>query len=236
MSSSSLLRGSPFLILRALRRSLAFCSFLLSVFVLLTCECVGKRGRLIVTNLGYVSESIDLLCLLLHFDLLDDTRRGAGTIYTELAVAKNPLLSAQGFSELCVVRHHDDTATICLDGLGEGTERVTVEVVSGLIENHNVGVVPHGSTEDYLHLLSSRETTDTRVGGEFGLETQFLEVLLDIDGSQGALVESLTGCLLVIIDLEELLESHVLELLTCEPGVVFPRLALPLCKSKVLVT
>ena len=117
---------------------------------------------------------------------------------------------------------------VYLDGLGEGTEGVAIEVVSGLVEHDDVRVVPHGGSENHLHLLATRQAADARVGREFGLEAELLEVLLDVDGSEGTLVETLACSLLVVEDLQELLQSHVLKLLAGHPGVILPGLADPL--------
>ena len=67
----------------------------------------------------------------------------------------DPGLGAELGAELVVVGDDDDSSSEALDGSGEGSEGFAVEVVGRLIEDDDVGLVPHGSGEDDLDLLSS---------------------------------------------------------------------------------
>ena len=79
----------------------------------------------------------------------------------------------------------EDTAAELLDGAGEGAERVTVEVVGGLVHHDNVRLLPHGGAEDELDLLAAGETLDAVVGTELGVEAEIDEVLLDVAWVRG---------------------------------------------------
>ena len=84
----------------------------------------------------------------------------------------------------------EDTAAELLDGAGEGAERVTVEVVGGLVHHDDVRLLPHGGAEHELDLLAAGETLDAVVGTELGVEAEIDEVLLDVRLGEGAGVET----------------------------------------------
>jgi hypothetical protein len=101
------------------------------------------------------------------------------------------------------VRDDEDTTLEALEGLDEGSERLTIEVVGRLVETDDVGTTPGGSTENDLDLLTTGETAHGVVGDELGLETEVGEVLLDFatnEGSEETEALSLTG-----VDLENFL-------------------------------
>jgi hypothetical protein len=83
----------------------------------------------------------------------------------------------------------DDEATSLevLEGLDKGGERTSVQVyvVGRLVKHDEVRSSPGGGSEDDLDLLSSGETSHGVVGGELGLETKFLEMLLDLLSDEG---------------------------------------------------
>ncbi len=73
-----------------------------------------------------------------------------------------------------------DTTLERLDGLDEGSERLAVQEVSGLIEDDDVRSAPSSGSEYNLNLLTTRKTAHGVVRGKFTLETEVLEVLLDL--------------------------------------------------------
>jgi hypothetical protein len=83
----------------------------------------------------------------------------------------------------------DDEATSLevLEGLDKGGERTSVQVyvVGRLVKHDDVRSSPGGGSEDDLDLLSSAETSHGVVGGELGLETKVLEMLLDLLSDEG---------------------------------------------------
>eukprot|EP00128_Syssomonas_multiformis_P003089 Colp12_sorted_trinity150504_noHs@15450 len=180
-------------------------------------------GRLDLLN---VTEGIDCLLLLLELDLLGDGRNLA--LNLEATGVNGPDLRAELGGELGVVGNEDHTTAEGLNGTSKGTERVTVEVVGGLVEHDHVGVVPGGGTNDDLDLLTTGETTDAVVGGELRVKTDVLKVLLDVDGGEGALVGTGHLGLLVINSLNELVKTNGLEGLTAHPGVLLVGNAHPL--------
>jgi hypothetical protein len=54
----------------------------------------------------------------------------------------SPDFLGKTFGELSRVSNDDNTTLKGLDGLGESTERVTVEVVGGLVKNDQMGTLP----------------------------------------------------------------------------------------------
>eukprot|EP00050_Salpingoeca_kvevrii_P005674 m.285049 g.285049 ORF g.285049 m.285049 type:complete len:376 (-) comp11283_c0_seq1:2481-3608(-) len=143
-------------------------------------------------------------------------------------VLNNPRLGAQGRAELVVVGDHDDAALVLADGLGKGTERLAVEVVGGLVENENLGLVPHGSANDDLDLLTTREGSHAVVGAKLAVETDILEVLLDVVLGEGASVHALASLDLDVDNLHVLGEAHLLELLGAHPSAGIHGSVLPL--------
>ena len=58
-------------------------------------------------------------------------------------------------------------------------KQLTVQEVGRLVEDDDVGLAPGGGTENDLDLLAT-ETTHDVVRSELALETEVLEVLLDL--------------------------------------------------------
>jgi len=187
---------------------------LLLVLELLTGQLAGRLDLLDVT------ESIDLDLLLLHDDLLQVLLGVVVTGDGQDTSDNGPLLDSDLISELAVVGNNDNSTTELLDGQGQSTKGVTIQVVGGLVQDQQMGVKPHGGGKDDLDLLSSGETLDAGVGSELGIETEITQVLLDLNGGQGAGPGTSLSGLLVIESLKDLLETPLLELLTGDPGVV----------------
>lgn len=104
---------------------------------------------------------------------------GEVTLVGNAAVSDVPLLWAKRADELLVMGNHHHTTLVVANGDGKTTEGVTVQEVSRLVKDEEMGVVPHGAGEDDLDLLASGETGDLVVVGDFGVETEVLEVLGD---------------------------------------------------------
>mmetsp|Transcript_3700 Transcript_3700/g.5375 ORF Transcript_3700/g.5375 Transcript_3700/m.5375 type:complete len:351 (-) Transcript_3700:1910-2962(-) len=111
---------------------------------------------------------------------------------------------------------HDNSSIVALNGTSKGSQRFTVKVVSRLVQNENVRLVPHSSCEHDLHLLSSRKGRHTVVSSEFSSKTTSSQVLLDVLGGKRADVK--TGALrdLHIDGLHGLVPTHFLQNLGAE--------------------
>ena len=62
--------------------------------------------------------------------------------WSHASVVDSPDFFSQVLGELGRVSNDDNTTLEALDGLGEGTKRVTVEVVSWLVEDDQVRTLP----------------------------------------------------------------------------------------------
>ena len=168
---------------------------------------------LLALNLGDVTGGIGHLGnLLLVVDLLILLKHPVGiTLGLKVAGVHDPGLGAELLAELVVVGNDDNATVEGLDGAGEGTEGLAIEVIGGLVEDEDMGLVPHSSGKDDLDLLSSREGRHTVVGTEFTVETAILEVLLDVLGGKRTDVKTGTLGNLEIDGLHGLLPTHLLE-------------------------
>mmetsp|Transcript_17955 Transcript_17955/g.26472 ORF Transcript_17955/g.26472 Transcript_17955/m.26472 type:complete len:252 (+) Transcript_17955:270-1025(+) len=108
----------------------------------------------------------------------------------QVASVHHPLLGTEGRHKFVVVGNDNDTTLELLNSLSEGTQRLSVEVVGRLVKNENMGLVPHGSGDHDLNLLSTREGRHTVVGRELGTKTTVTKVLLDIGGRESADIET----------------------------------------------
>jgi len=190
-----------------------------STTLLLLLELLAGQlaGRL---DLLDVTEGIDLDLLLLHDNLLQVLLSVVVAGDNELTSIDRPLLNSDSVSELAVVGNNDHSTTKVLDGQGQSSERVTIQVVGGLVQDQQMGVEPHGGGKDDLDLLTTGKTANTAVGGELGIKSEITQVLLDLNSGQGAGPGTSLGSLLVVKGLKDLLETPLLELLTGNPGVV----------------
>ncbi|TKW55191.1 hypothetical protein CTA1_1265 [Colletotrichum tanaceti] len=135
-----------------------------------------------------------------------------------LAVHDGPDLLRDVLGELGRVGNNDDTTLELLEGLGQGTERVTVEVVGGLVEDDQVGTLPGAGGEDDLDTLATRQTAHARVGNQLGVEAKVGAVGLDLLADQGAELTRGEGLLHVHVGNHLLVRSQ--ELVTGQPDVV----------------
>uniref|UniRef100_A0A1J3GZS4 Uncharacterized protein n=2 Tax=Noccaea caerulescens TaxID=107243 RepID=A0A1J3GZS4_NOCCA len=165
-----------------------------------------------------------LLALPLQLRRLQGRRGLAGDL--ALAAAHVPLLRAHLVDELVVVRHDNHAAAVLLEGAGHGAQRLAVQVVGGLIQHQDVGLLPHGGAQHQLHLLATRQAADLGVGGELGGQAQVGQHLLHVLGGQGLAQQAGGGRLLHVDVGEHLLEAHLLEPVAGQPRGL--HLALPL--------
>jgi hypothetical protein len=153
---------------------------------------------------------------------------GEVALLGKATVVDVPLLGAECADELLVVRDHDDTTAVLANGDGETTKRLAVQEVGRLVEHKQMGVVPHGTSQDDLDLLSTGQARDLVVVGNLRVETNILEVLGDDLGLELTETETLSAGLVVIVLLDHLLETAVGESLTRDHAVVLGQPAEPL--------
>ena len=135
-----------------------------------------------------------------------------------LAVHDSPHLLSQVFCELSAVGNDDDTTLELLQGLGEGAERVAVKIVGRLVEDDQMGTLPRAGRKNNLDTLTTRQTTHSRVGDEFGIEAEVGAVRLDLLANQGP---ELAGCQsLLHIDFSNELLVRSQQLASGKPGIV----------------
>ena len=116
---------------------------------------------------------------------------GVLALVGDAAVDDVPGLGGESANELFVMGDHDDTTLEVADGDGETTEGVTIQEVSRLVKNQHVGVVPHGTGNDDLDLLTTGERANLVVVGDFRVETEILEMLGDDGGLELTVTETL---------------------------------------------
>lgn len=145
---------------------------------------------------------------------------GGITALSHTAVIDVPLLRAQGANELFVVRNEDNTTLEVADGDGETTKGVTIQEVGRLVKHQKMGVVPHGTSDDDLDLLSTRQRADLVVVGNLGVETKILKVLGDDLGLELTVTKTLTRRLVIIKLLDELVKAQLNQGLARDLGVV----------------
>mmetsp|Transcript_8622 Transcript_8622/g.12728 ORF Transcript_8622/g.12728 Transcript_8622/m.12728 type:complete len:380 (-) Transcript_8622:2091-3230(-) len=173
---------------------------------------------LLSLQLSNVTSSIhDLRNLFLLLDLLVLLKHPVGiSLSLKVTGVHNPRLRAQLRAEFVVMCDHDNSSIVTLNSTSKGSQRFTVKVVSRLVQNENVRLVPHSSCKHDFHLLSSRKGRHTVVSSEFSSKTTSSQVLLDILGGKRADVK--TGALgdLHIDSLHSLVPTHLLQNLGTE--------------------
>mmetsp|Transcript_9350 Transcript_9350/g.21219 ORF Transcript_9350/g.21219 Transcript_9350/m.21219 type:complete len:1082 (+) Transcript_9350:301-3546(+) len=159
-----------------------------------------------------------LVLVLLHRLALD----------SQVAALHDPLLSGDIVAELLVVRDDQDAALVVLDGKDQGTQALAIQIVRGLVEDQDVGVLPHRGSQHDLDLHAAAELVDLGVACRLGVHAEVAEVLLD-----GGLRELLGheaghGCLPLVLALHELQVAHLNEDLLLYPDIALDGLELPL--------
>ncbi|GKT42818.1 uncharacterized protein ColSpa_03000 [Colletotrichum spaethianum] len=149
----------------------------------------------------------------------------------DAAIVDVPLLGAQRADELLVMGNEDDTTLELANGDGETAEGVTVQEVSRLVEHQQMGVVPHGTGDDNLDLLTTRQRANLVVVGNLGVEAEVLKVLGDDSGLELTVTETLARRLVVVELLDELGETPLNHGLAGDLGVVLGEVATPFAAS-----
>lgn len=156
---------------------------------------------------------------------------GEVTLVGDASISDVPLLGAERANKLLVMGNHDDTTLVVADSNSETTEGVTVQEIGRLVEDEEMGVIPHGACEDDLDLLAAGEAGDLVVVCDFGVETQVFEVLGDDFGGELAEAEAFAGGFVVVEFLDELAEAAVDEGFAGDLGVVLGEHELPFTGS-----
>jgi hypothetical protein len=144
------------------------------------------------------------------------------------AVTNVPLLRAKGTDKLFVVRNQDNTALEVANSNGKTTKGVTIQEVGRLVKHEKMGVVPHGSSNDDLDLLTSGKRANLVVVGDLGVESEILKMLGDDLGLKLTVTETLSRSLVIVEFLDELVESKLGKSLTRDHGVVLRQETTPL--------
>jgi len=96
-----------------------------------------------------------------------------------------------------------------------------------------MGVVPHGTGDDDLDLLTTGQRADLVVVGDFGIETKILKVLADDGRLELTVSETLARSLMVVELLDELGIAKLEEGLARDVRVVLGEEALPFSGDEV---
>ena len=143
------------------------------------------------------------------------------------SVVDVPLLGRERADELLVMGDHDHAALEVADRDGETAERVTVQEVGGLVQHEEMRVVPHGTGDDDLDLLTTRERADLVVVGDLGIQSQVFKVLADDGRLQLAVAETLAGSLVVVELLDQLVKAQLQKGFARDVGIVLGEEAAP---------
>ena len=135
-----------------------------------------------------------------------------------LAVHDSPDFLGQVLGELGRVGNDDDTTLELLERLGQRTQRVTVQVVGGLVKDDQVRSLPRASGKDSLDTLATGQTAHARVGDQLGVEAKVGAVGLNLLADQRA--ELTRGQGLLHVDVGNHLLMRGQQLVTGQPDVV----------------
>ncbi|TLS26533.1 hypothetical protein PpBr36_04202 [Pyricularia pennisetigena] len=191
-----------------------------TLLLLLTGLCAGKLLSLLGAD-NLVAHGVELLLLLALVGLEAGTRAlalhpvVAGRCH--LSVNDSPDFLSQVLGELRRVSDDDDTTLELLERLGQGTKRVTVQVVGRLVEDDQVRTLPRAGGKDDLDTLTTGQTTHARVGNQLGIETEVGAVALNLLTDQRT--ELTRGKSFLHVDLGNHLLVGSEQLRTREPGV-----------------
>ncbi|KUI63666.1 hypothetical protein VM1G_12020 [Cytospora mali] len=169
-----------------------------------------------------VAHGIEFLLLIII--LLVESRTTALTLNPvvsgrrHLTVKDGPDFLSKILGELGVVSNDDDTTLELLDGLRQGTERVTIQVVGGLVKDDQVRSLPRASSQDDLDTLTTRQTLHARVGNQLIVKTEVAAVSLNLLTDQRTELTGSEGLLHVNVGNQLLVRSQ--QLGTGQPLVV----------------
>merc|ERR1719235_2408334 len=175
-------------------------------------------GRIADVLLFLVAGALLFLCCLLN----------GLALLLEKAGLHDPLLRCDRVTELLVVGDDDHAALELLDGQGQGTQTVAVQVVRRLIEHDKVGILPHARAENDLDLLTARQTLDGRVARRLLIEAEAHQVLLDALARQHLALETGSHRLLLVLTLDHRQVTHSDQDITRNPDRILHRLELEL--------
>jgi hypothetical protein len=139
-----------------------------------------------------------------------------------------PLLRAESADELFVMGNQDNTTLEFANSDRKTTERVSIQEVSRLVKNQKMGVVPHGSGNDDLNLLTTRKRADLVVVGNLRVESKILEMLGDDLRLKLTVTETLSRSLVIIELLDKLVKTKLGKSFTRDHGVVLGKKTTPL--------
>ncbi|KUI57464.1 hypothetical protein VP1G_10889 [Cytospora mali] len=212
------LKGPFLLIGEDLLTPLAASHTLLLLLTGLAVACLD----LLLGRHNLVAHGIELLLLVIV--LLVESRTTALTLdpvvsgRRHLTVKDGPDLLSEILGELGVVSDDDDTTLELLDGLGQGTEGVTIQVVGGLVKDDQVRSLPRASSQDNLDTLTTRQTLHARVGNQLIVKTEVAAVSLNLLTDQRTELTRGEGLLHVNVSNQLLVRSQ--QLGTGQPLVV----------------
>mmetsp|Transcript_22096 Transcript_22096/g.37598 ORF Transcript_22096/g.37598 Transcript_22096/m.37598 type:complete len:759 (-) Transcript_22096:45-2321(-) len=123
----------------------------------------------------------------------------------------DPCLGAELLRKLIVVRDNDNSSLKRLNRTRQSSKRFTIQIVGRLVQHDNVRLVPHGSSQHNLHLLSSRQGRHTVVSSKLTVQPTILQMLFDVLGRQRTNVQTSTLSNLEIHSLHGLVPTHLLQ-------------------------
>jgi hypothetical protein len=144
------------------------------------------------------------------------------------AITDVPLLRAKGTDKLFIVRNQDNTTLEVANSNCKTTKGVTIQEVGRLVKHEKMGVVPHGSSNDDLDLLTSGKRANLVVVGDLRIESEILKMLRDDLGLKLTVTKTLSGSLVIVEFLDKLVESKLGKSLTRDHGVVLGQETTPL--------
>merc|ERR1711879_1060324 len=130
----------PRLLVRKGLLLLSFLELLLQVLDRLLLFLVGQR-RLLV-DLDLVASTIVDVFLGRVATSIVIVRPDRLALNAKMAALHDPFLSGDAVTELLVVGNNEHATLVVLDGQNQSTEAITVEVVGGLVQDEDVGILP----------------------------------------------------------------------------------------------
>jgi hypothetical protein len=192
-----------------------------SLLLLLSELGSGKLGLLLLGH-NLVAHGVELLLLV----TLLLSKSGTRSLTRDPVVAgrshdtihNGPDLLGKILGELGGMGNDDNTTLESLDSSRQSSKRVSIQIVGRLIKDDKMGSLPGTGGKHKLDLLTTRQTSDSRVRDKLGLETKEgavgLNLLLgkrsELSGSKG----------LLHINLSNQLGVGLHELGSGDPGVV----------------
>mmetsp|Transcript_37694 Transcript_37694/g.86328 ORF Transcript_37694/g.86328 Transcript_37694/m.86328 type:complete len:336 (-) Transcript_37694:25-1032(-) len=130
------------------------------------------------------------------------------TLLAQTSIAHDPLLLADSITEFLIMGNHQHTTSPRLNGDGQSTQSIAIQIIGGLIQHQNMGVLPHACTENCLDLLTGGQRPDGSVGSEFGCQAEIAQVGLNGGSAQNLADQPCASSLNLILTLALLLVAH----------------------------